>query len=213
MKMFSVLKSGLMAVAVAGLSVTTLSASANLLANPGFEDPVTTDGAPFQGSWEAFSDGAVGSSNNGTTMPRTGAQELDLALNGANGFAGAFQEVLANAGDTVTFSGYHKDLAGTNGAGIEIRLEFRDTVSDTEVSRTPNMTPASLGSSYELFSLTDVMPAGSDAVRVVYAIQSFGGVNTQEIYVDDTSFVVVPEPATAALLGLGGLAMLRRRVA
>src|SRR5580765_144641 len=82
-------------VALIMLVISASRASAvNLLANPGFESPVTADGPPFVGSWEAFNGGAGSSSNNSTTTPRTGAQDLLLNIvNTDNTFAGAFQDV------------------------------------------------------------------------------------------------------------------------
>ncbi len=201
------------AAAALGLAlVTATPASANLLVNGGFEGaPITSGPGPFTGRWEPF--GAAGPflpslAATGSVMPLSGANHLELVIdNFPNAFAGAFQDVLVSAGDTVTFSGWAKDL-GIDAGGTEIRMEFRDSVADIEIARTGNLVPA-LTSAYTPWSITDVVPAGADSVRAVYAIQSFGAGPNQIVYVDDISFV--PEPASMALLGLGGLAMLRRR--
>ncbi|MCA9243489.1 MAG: PEP-CTERM sorting domain-containing protein [Phycisphaerales bacterium] len=191
--------------AVAIASICSAGPS-NLLSNPSFEDPITTDGPPFVGFWEAFNAGAGSSSAVSTSMPHTGAQSLELTLDGANLFAGVFQDVEnLMAGQDVSYTGWHKAVADS---GIEIRIEWRDSINNVEVSRTPNFTPAP-GSAYEMFMLNSTVPMGADTARVVYAIQSFGGVNTQDVFVDDMSFV--PEPASLSLLALGGLLALRRR--
>ena len=195
------------------LSAATLSASAgvNLLANAGFEDPISGDGPPFVGSWETFSadanqDTGADIARNSTAMPRSGAQSLELIIDNT---ANVFQDVDGlSGGQEVTFSGWHKSLAGAG--GIEIRIEWRDSINDVEISRTPNFVPTP-GSEYELFEFDSVVAAGADTARIVYAIQSFGGVADQLIYVDDTSFVVVPAPGALALVGLGGIVCTRRR--
>jgi hypothetical protein len=188
------------------------SASANLLANSSFEEPVTSDGPPFVGFWEAFSlDGDQANppdaSRNSTLMPRTGVQSLELIIdNVTNSFAGVFQDVPnLSEGELISYSGWHKALTGSGGS--EIRIEWRDSINDVEISRTPNFTPAP-GSDYEEFLLEAPVPAGADTARVVYAIQSFGGPADQLLYLDD--FSVTPEPTALALLGLG-LALIRRR--
>jgi hypothetical protein len=200
-----IIRFGAVVVGVGGLS---MSASANMLANPGFEDPVTTDGPPFVGFWEAFTASAATFSRNSTVMPRTGLQSLELIIDDeVNQFAGAFQDVTGlSAGQATSFSGWHKSL--DDSGGIEIRIEWRDSINNVEISRTPNFSP-SVGSVYEPFQVDAVVPAGADSARLVYAIQSFGGVLNQTVYVDDTSFI--PAPSIAALLGVGGLGLARRR--
>jgi len=199
------------------LAAATLSASAgvNMFANAGFEDPITADGPPFVGSWESFS--ADGNQDTGldvarvsTSMPRSGAQSLELIIdNTPNVFAGVFQDVDGlSGGQMATFSGWHKSLAGAG--GIEIRIEWRDSINDVEISRTANFVPTP-GFEYEQFELEAEVAAGADTARVVYAIQSFGGVADQLIYVDDVSFVVIPAPGALALVGLGGIVCTRRR--
>jgi len=205
---------------LAAFAVATLvgtQAQANMLANPSFEEPITQDGPPFVGFWEGFNGGAGSFAANGTTMPRTGLQELDLGIDGVdNTFAGAFQDVPGlSPGTPVIFSGYHKKGTDPADVGIEIRIEWRNSVSNTEITRTPNLTDAP-GDDYILFSLPSVVPAGADTARVVYAIQTFGGepgpTNTGLVLIDDVSFVV-PEPSTMALLGLitTGFACIYRR--
>ncbi len=179
----------------------------NLLTNPSFEDPITTDGPPFVGFWEAFSAGGGSSASLSMSMPRTGSQSLDLEIDGANLFAGVFQDVdNLTAGQDVVYTGWHKSVG--LGSGVELRIEWRDSVNNVEISRTPNFAPTP-GSDYEMFMLNSTVPVGADTARVVYAIQSFGGEVSQSVFVDDLSFV--PEPASLSLLALGGLFALRRR--
>lgn len=202
------------ALALAALSAS--QASANLLANPSFEDPITSDGPPFVGSWEGFQ-GPGALASNGNASPRSGLQELNLVIDNTNNtFTGAFQDVPGlTAGTPVIFSGWHKKGSNPADVGVEIRIEWRNSGSNSEITRTPNLTDAP-GNDYIPFTLPSIVPAGADTARVVYAIQTFGGepgpTNTGLVYVDDVS-LVIPEPMSIALCGLGGLALLfvRRR--
>ena len=197
------------------LSLTTSTFAANLLVNPGFEDPVTQDGPPFIGFWEAFNSGGSTAANS-TLMPRTGAQSLQLSINNTvNTFAGAFQDVGGLAsGMSFSLGGWHATTSSPLSLGVEVRIEWRNSISNTEISRTPNATPIP-GLSYAQFGFDGFVPAGADTARIVYAIQSFSTnpLGNGTVYVDDMSFAVVPEPSSIALLSVGGLALLafRRR--
>jgi hypothetical protein len=192
----------------------------NLLANPSFEDPITFDGQPFVGFWEGFSGGGPNASaSNSTLSPRTGTMNLDLTINNQDAsFAGVFQDVPnLVAGQIGTWSGFQRTpTSPTNfGLGLEYRIEWRNSVSNTEISRTPNSTAPVPTDVYAPFSLTATVPAGADTARVVYAIQTFGGepnpTNTGTVFVDDVSFTVIPEPSALALAGLGAMGLIRRR--
>jgi hypothetical protein len=192
--------------------VASRASAQNLFANPGFEDAATftSDGPPFVGSWEAFNGGAGSFAARDDVMPRSGGFDAQLGIdNTDNTFAGIFQDVVVVAGTKVQAGGWNKSLESTFAAGNEFRIEWRNSVTDTEISRTNNATPA-LGTSYTQFSRTETVPAGVNTARVVYAIQTFSGnSNTGHIFLDDMSFrVVVPEPSTLALIGMGGMALL-----
>jgi hypothetical protein len=198
----------------ATVAFSTTHASAQVIANPGFEDPLVFAGSAV-GAWFGFNGGGSTLTANGTAMPRSGAQHLELIIDNANNnFAGVFQDIPGVVpGQLATFSVWNKSV-GTFDIGAELRIEWRNPDNTAEVARTPNFVPT-LTSDYTEFSMQGVVPAGAGIARVVYAIQSFGdgGTNTGTAYVDDTSFGVIPEPATLALIGLGaiGLAGLRRR--
>jgi len=198
--------------AILALAVPSAMAQ-NLLVDGSFEDPtkVTTDGAPFIGFWEAFQ-GGTATSAHGTVDPLSGGGHMSLNTLANNEFAGMFQDVVVAAGNPVTFSVWHK-TTDTAFSGTEMRIEWRNSVSNTEISRTPNLATAPT-LDYTLLSLDTVVPAGVDTARVVYAIQSFGaGSDVGTVYVDDASVTTIPEPATMALVGMSlvGLAGRRRR--
>jgi hypothetical protein len=202
----------LVAVAMCGRQAT----AQNLLTDPSFENPAlyTADGPPFVGSYEAFNGGAGTFSINDTLSPRTGTRDAHLSIDATNNsFAGFFQDVPTTAGVLYTYSGWHQS-ANLNPLDYvtEARIEWRNSVSNTEVSRN-QILPIALAQ-YTPFSLTVAAPAGSDTARVVYAIQTFsdtGTSNTGNVFVDDVSLTRVPEPSAIMLAGLSGLALLRMR--
>ncbi len=187
-------------------------AAANLFVDPSFENQITFDGAPFVGFWEGFNAGAGSEAINGTVMPRTGTLNLALSIFGVdNAFAGAFQDVLVTPGTNYNFSGWHKTPSNPLDLGVEARIEWRSSVGNNEISRTPNLTTPPT-SDYTQFMLSGVAPAGADTARVVYAIQTFGGepTNNGTVFVDDVSFAV-PEPASVGLAAIAGIALLATR--
>ncbi len=203
------------------VAMSATAANANLLGNAGFESDVVPGNAfPFTGVWESFS--LDGDQFGGATVvvsessnPRTGARNGFVGIFGEdNSFAGLFQDSPVAPGVEYTFSGYHANAdAAPLGMGIEVRIEWVDA-GGAVISATPNATPMIAGTDYEPFSLTATAPAGAAFGRAVYAAQTFGGEpdpasSTGTVYLDDFNFI--PAPGSIALLGLGGLGMIRRR--
>jgi hypothetical protein len=201
------------------VAVVSAPASAqNLLANPSFEQPITMDGPPFVGFWEGFAGPPTSSASNSTASPRTGAQNLDLTITATpNTFTGVFQDVVGlTPGMPATWSGFHRTPTSPTafGVAVEYRIEWRNSVTNLEVSRNQLTEPLPTDA-YAPFSITAPVPVGADTARVVYAIQTFGGEpnpgDTGTVFIDDVSFTVIPEPSAIALAGLGSVGLLRRR--
>lgn len=202
------------------LVVSTLGASQavaqNLLKNPGFEDPTVDTGSSL-GKWFRFGSGANGTSSESTTSPHSGARDISLTTIGSNQFAGAFQ-LLENPlspgtalpigpGAKLTFTGWHKSV-GVSNQTSEIKIEWTGAAQN-------RVDVLNVGPDYTQFTHTGVAPAGTTGATITYAISSFGaGQNANvQVLIDDFSVTVVPEPATAGMIGLAslGLVSLARR--
>jgi hypothetical protein len=193
---------------LACVAMSVSQAAANLLVNPGFEDPITSDGAPFVGFWEAFQGGSA-SSTRDTVMPRNGAGHLAVGITGDSTFAGAFQDVEGLIpGQLMNFTVWHKTTSLPYSLITEARIEWRKVGQEAEVSRTLNLSIPPV-TDYTPISVIAPVPAGADTARVVYAVQSFTNAGLPDlgtVYVDDASFTVVPEPVTIALLSIAFVA-------
>jgi hypothetical protein len=193
----------LCAMACIELGATQASAQ-NLLANPGFEDPITFEGTTFTGSWEGFNGGGTAAAANSNVMPRTGAMHLDAHITASNNnFAGVFQDVEGLVpGQLGDFRVWAKNAGTVLDLGAEMRIEWRKVGQMAEVSRTGNFVPT-LTAQYQQFGVSGLVPAGADTARVVFAVQTFGPepTNTGIVFVDDASFVI-PEPAAIVLAGI-----------
>jgi hypothetical protein len=196
--------------ATVGAFAVPTAFGATVFTDSGFEDAASfVDDGSGDGKWNPFAGG--GTSAIVTDSPRNGASHAQLTMLGANQFAGFFQDIDVNAGDSIVLDLWHFAV-NNDPTAIEIRIEWRDSVGDAEVARTANSTP-SPGAAYENFSIAHTAPAGADLARVVYAAQSFGGSPTAQVNIDDftVSGSTVPEPSGAVLLSLGALGFFARR--
>lgn len=133
-------------------------------------------------------------------------------------FVGVLQQVTGlSPGLTATFSGWLAGLSegGSADSGVEIRIEWSDSASGQEIARTQDLRPTP-SDTYEMFSLTDIVPAGADTATLVFDLQSFTGpAGLNVAFLDDASFSVVPLPGALILMlgALGSLSLFRKRVA
>ena len=202
-----------------GISALALSApcapGANVIVDGGFESGnnlLVNESPPFNSGWH----GVTGPDTTSTSeitgdSPRSGAFSLDLSTSSNDGFTGAFQQfdVSGLIGTTITFSGWHQ-LVGEAG-GSQYRIELFDDMGSL-TSRVQGSDSPTPGGDYERFTISETVSNGTVNARVTYIAQSiFSGVVNQNIFVDDTSFDVVPEPSSVALLGLSALGLITRR--
>ncbi|MBL9165849.1 MAG: PEP-CTERM sorting domain-containing protein [Planctomycetaceae bacterium] len=197
------------------MSAFTGTASANLLTNPGFENPVLGGGDTFGAvGWNVF--------GGGTYTIKLAPHSGDNAFKTFGQTSGAYQEFPASAGENWAGGAYLLNpsfdaLAGAQIAAVNI--EWRDA-GDNLISfiSSPNgLTAASpqgsTAADYVYAPVAGIAPAGTAKARFVLLTGAFAGPGGGAPFFDDASFARVPEPATVLLVGAGavGIIALRRR--
>ncbi len=199
----------------ASLAVAT-TASADLLVNPGFELDDTTMETPSALGWTTF---------NGVFTNQALANSGANGLKMFGGVAGAFQDFPVIPGDRVDGGAVVANPsfdAMANDQIAAINLEFRNAAGDLIDGIISNIVLDATSPADSVFvpgTVSAVAPDGAVSVRFVLVTGSFEDRNGDQVvtgggapfYDDAFLFINVPEPTTAGLLGVAGLAALRRR--
>lgn len=204
--------------ALAMLAVSPAVNADELLSNGGFESAIEGPNTGVAGNWNWFVLGAdtTSSASIETIAPLSGVSHLDLIMAGTdNSFVGVQQSHVGVAeGTDYTFSFNARTDGNALGIGAEFRIEWLDTDGNFVGDQFANneVITGSLTDSYQLFTQTRVAPTDAAEVRVVFALQSFGGGdNTGRVYLDDASLIGVPEPSSAIVLAMGVVGLVTRR--
>lgn len=215
------IKSFVSITAAAALLVSAQGVSAqNLLVNPGFEADVLaplTD-TPGATGWED-----LGNAFTRFQSPRSGDNALKTF--GQGGVAQTF--AAGPVGTVYKASAYALNPSFDQMAGSQIGVVniewfdagmnflYRNGTTIVTSESTPGDSEGGTVDVYSYGEVFDVVQAGSAFARIVLFTGPFGdpelGAAGGAVYFDDASFSVVPEPASLALLGVGGLMMVGRR--
>lgn len=176
------------------------AAQAELLVNPGFED---LDMNGSQGdSWGSF-----GSAGFNAFFGANGHASLFADQDGNSG--GIFQTgITGSAGQEYSFV-LTDTLTNVNfNADVIVGLEYYDATDAVKLGE--DLTPViDLSAPVEVFGTA---VAGTVFVRPIITFSnSVIDANENNAFVFDASLTAVPEPASLVLVGLGGLALVRRR--
>ena len=206
-------KTLLMIIVVGSLCIAGTSQAVNAFDNGGFETVGTTFPAE---SWQAAASGYSLSND-----ARTGNFALELSSPAFNA-AVALQNNVEDGGqpplvvgDNPELSFWAKGTAGGTG-NVNFALRFLDGTGNILYDSGLQFFQGSINtSSYSEITFTpNPVPTGAVAAFIEFsqAIGPIDGGNPAgQVLIDDLSLEVIPEPASLALLGLGGLAMLGRR--
>lgn len=217
------MKANMSLVAIAMMSgIATSTAAQNVLLNSGFESGSGADAD----NWAEILGGPSGTVGRSGAMPNSGGfsayMSFDHINNPAAGGAYFMEQVLPVGSinpanqydlsffaktDSTDFTGMDTfvqilwlDQDGSNGGGVQGEM-------------LTSLIGLGINDTYQQFSMNNLnVPAGADSFLLRFQI-SAGAVNNiaNGLYVDDASLAPVPAPASAALLGLGGLLTARRR--
>jgi len=193
---------GVIAAALA-LGILTASASANLINNPGFND----NGGGLGEGWGSF--GAAGFNDFFGGNPHT-----SFFSDNIGNFGGVFQTGIGGTAGTL----YQFDLLDVRieenaAADYRFGLEFFQGDDATQISNTLVSIPLSPTGDGLSFSMQATAPVGTVFVRPIIQFDNVTSTASgqENVFVFDTSLTIVPEPTTISLLGLGAVALIRRR--
>ncbi len=191
------------------------SAATNMLVNPGFEGATGGSLAGWGSFSNAFADG---------TTPHTGAGVAKLfgSFNGGFGVSGVFQDFPAAPGDQFTLNVWSRHNTGdaltgggpaTNDNWAVQKIAFFNGPTEIGGVESIILTGASPTDIWiDNPPVIGTAPAGTTHVQPLILFLQPGPPNDGGAGLfDDAVFAVVPEPSALALLGVAGLALLRRR--
>jgi hypothetical protein len=179
-----------LALATASLTACAGTSSANILTNPGFED-ITAWGYLF-------------------TLGDTCGYTTDASHTGTRSFLFGEADDVINLSQAVPFvNGQEYELSfwvlnyGVGNDFLSVSIFASDAPETTYLQ---GGVPTGL-ESWEQVNLNFTVPAVGDYYRFVFK----GYDNNAAFYIDDVSLTAVPTSGTAGMLGIGGLAAVRRR--
>lgn len=190
------------------------AAQANVLTNPGFETGASAGGGDFPGApgWINFGNTYTTSFPNPIAPgPHSGVGALK-EFGTFPGVSGVFQSFAANSGETWSMSGWglnaSSDPMQPDNFGL-LKISFFNSggaeIAGFESNRIDITSPID---QWFPLSASGVAPAGTVSVNLfcLFVQPNFNGGSA---FFDDIN--AVPAPASAALLGMGGLLALRRK--
>jgi len=199
----------------ASFALAGQATAANLLTNAGFEEPAITAGVESFGAqgWSDFGGGTF-TVTSAVVTPNSGNQSLKMFGNPS----GVFQQFAASEGQTWNGSVLIMNASADPtqlGQIAAINIEWIDAANQQIdfISNGLQGGDAPVDQWIER-NITGVAPAGTAFARLTLITGAFdldAGPGGGAAFYDDAFFEQVPEPGSLALLGLGGLALLRRR--
>lgn len=218
--------------------LATPASAQELLTDPGFEDPrpLEPEDPNTSDPWRRTYFSLKPMVTNATVMPNSGLEHAsitqDHSIAGETNidtavFAGfgAASSISDFAGKQLQLSVEYKVVENSiegsdpNAPGTFVRMYLAYFGSSGFLGfgsfASADVFVTGTNADYVIHSFVDTVPVFSEAVTVIgYNLAvpgQFGGTGTATVYFDDASLMVVPEPATASLLGMGLSAILLRR--
>jgi hypothetical protein len=195
--------------AVALVCMVVPAAAANMLANPGFENPVLAGGDTFGAvGWNVF--------GGGTFTIKTSPHSGDNAFKTFGQTSGAFQDFAATPGQLWQGSAWVLNPSFDAMAGAQIataNIEWRDASLNliSFLASAPPITAATPqgnnAAGYTQVNVAGLAPPGTATARFVLLTGAFAGAGGGAPFFDDASFGQVPEPAGIAIAAIAALCL------
>ncbi|MDD2235871.1 MAG: carbohydrate binding domain-containing protein [Kiritimatiellae bacterium] len=179
-----------------------MNVSANLISNSGFET-----------SWENWSawGNYMYSDTAGSYMDNAGNPggiQAGALQNTGSEWSGFYQDGSSvTVGETYTASAYATVDAATSYGFAAVKLEFYN--GGTLLTGVTNAFSALSSGTWTYSEVSGVAPVGTTAARINIFVDNI--TSAGNLYVDGASLTAVPEPVSAALLGLGIVAIYAAR--